>query len=118
MGRSDYKNNKENLDQALEKMRKIKGCYGIARQKAKLENIEFHTCMGNFYHPSARSLIDVYYKYQNGVMPFSGPYMEQPAKILEIFEVLEGLINEQQRELERKSDQEEKRKARNRRLNG
>lgn len=103
----------------LQKRRENKGCFGVKdRVLHKIRDFEgrdkflFKTCIGNFYNPSASSWLRLQSSYERGVMPFPGSHLDQPAKAIEIFQVVEEhktakMIQEQQ-----KLDQERRRNGR------
>jgi hypothetical protein len=62
------------------------------------------------YFGYAITLFDLYHK--SGVLPYPGSASEQPAKIIEIFQVLESLKNE--REI-KQHEEHQKQSARNQR---
>lgn len=76
------------------KMRKIKGCFDeYPAVKYKVENVNYKTCIGNFFDKTVVDLYEAFNNYERGVMPFSGSYMDQPAKIVEVFGVIGGMKN-------------------------
>lgn len=56
---------------------------------ARRENILFRKCPGNFYTLALPHLLTLYRQYESGVLPYPGSLMEQPNKILEVFDVIE-----------------------------
>lgn len=63
----------------------------------------------NLRHPRFFFLVSLWQKYKQGVLPYNGSLVDQPAKIIEIFDVLTELEWEQQ-ERERKKHEKEQRK--------
>jgi hypothetical protein len=101
-GRVDY--------QAMtDKNRKKKGCFqteGPAIAKVHInpygDAFEVQTCPGNFYDYYAQNIINLYMKYREGIMPYSGGLAEQPAKIVEAFRLLDNLVELQRLKEEKK----------------
>ncbi len=78
-GREDY----EKITQAN---RTRKGCFGIIPNTLhKFEDLEYSTCVGNFVSESALFWVEAEARYNQGVMPYPGSLVEQPAKVLDIF---------------------------------
>lgn len=63
--------------------------------------IFFSTCPGNFFFPEVIHWIDAYRRFEAGHLPFEGGYMDQPAKLIELFQVI-GAHFEEKRAAERK----------------
>lgn len=89
-----------------EKRRKVKGCWGGGISYS-LEDIEFNACIGNFTSQGAKYIIDLFMMFEKGVMPYEGSLSDQPAKLLEAFDMIRS-IREQKR-LE--NEQKQKRKS-------
>lgn len=54
------------------------------------DDLKFTRCPGNYHSPSVSHWYRAYLLYEKGVMPFSGSFVEQPAKIIEMFSVMEN----------------------------
>lgn len=108
--RPDYAKNKAVYDKNLEVMQLKKGCLKPGPVKYKLENIKYSICVGNFYSQSASQYVDLYYNYQRGVMPFEGSLMDQPSKIIEVFNIIDGLVKSKEKALSEKQQAEYERK--------
>lgn len=54
--------------------------------------------------------IDLYYNYQRGVMPYDGSLMDQPSKVIEVFNIIDGLIKAKETALAEKRQAEYERK--------
>lgn len=113
--RPDYANNKEAYDKSLNTIRRKKGCEGPGISQYKVENIKYSICIGNFYSHSVYQYVDLYYNYQRGVMPFAGSIMEQPCKIIEVFNIIDGFIKGKQLEAHNKELSKQKAKSNGRR---
>lgn len=50
--------------------------------------IKYFQCPGSYFNHGYRLVIESYRRFQDGVLPYSGGLMEQPAKILEAFETI------------------------------
>jgi len=68
--------------------RTSKGCFDYKTKKYRLENIVFKSCIGN-YTIDLSYYINLYSLYEKGIMPFNGLLKDQPAKIIEIFSIIE-----------------------------
>jgi len=57
-------------------------------------SIKYFKCPSNFFNPAYSQIIDFFRHFQSGALPFSGGLFEQPAKIIEVFRLIENLENE------------------------
>lgn len=82
----------------LEKERQVKNCYG--KPGPSIHNIDnelfFSKCIGNYYDNVVAGYLSANEIYQKGVMPFSGSLFDQPAKIIEVFSVIESIKRDTQ----------------------
>lgn len=85
-------------DQMLERERQIKNCYGNPGPSIHNINNEifFSKCIGNYFDHGIANLISLNEHFQKGVMPFRGALLDQPAKIIEAFSVIESIKRDQQ----------------------
>ncbi len=98
--KNKYSGSKERQDLLF----KQKNCKKIAPQpslKYKPEHsmsgsavILYSTCPANFKNIGTTILINHYSKYKTGIMPYSGGIMEQPAKFVEVMDLVQNLIEE------------------------
>lgn len=56
--------------------------------------ILYKQCIGNYYNGYYASLINIYGKYSEGLLPYSGSLYEQPAKFVECMNIIYNLISE------------------------
>ena len=49
--------------------------------------------------------------YEKGILPFEGPLVDQPAKIVDIFNILNNFNLERQQEMQKKNEEAMKRQA-------
>jgi hypothetical protein len=66
----------------------------------KSEEIKYFTCPSNFYNPAYAILIDMLRHFRQGVLPFEGGLFEQPAKVVDYFNLLENLSYEHQKDIQ------------------
>ena len=93
--------------------RRNKGCFGKMPVAAHiLDGIYFSTCPGNFFSQAALYFIELFQRFQTGILPFGGTLTDQPSKLIEIFRTIEG--HKAMREAEARSDHEQKVNAANR----
>lgn len=76
----------------LPDQRKAKGCAGGVTYT--LETFSVKKCIGNLYKPWVVQWYGLFQHFKNGVMPFRGSILEQPAKAMEIFNIFQGLENQ------------------------
>lgn len=76
----------------LEKERQAKACKEVRPSPfLKVGKISYSTCIGNFYNASVIHLLTAFAAYENGVMPYSGSLMDQPNKVIEVFEMIANI---------------------------
>lgn len=99
--------------------RKMIGCYGAKRKKFfeyKIESygttIEYYSCPGNFRKGEIGYVFALFEQFQKGLLPFEGPFSDQPAKVVEAFNLIVSLREEQ------RAQKEEENKKLSRRKNG
>jgi hypothetical protein len=78
---------------------------GTARYKC--EDVAFYRCFCNFVDQSAMFVLNLFFQYEKGFLPFPGTVSDQPAKIMELFAVLTYLKAERQKELEEKAQKKQ-----------
>lgn len=79
--------------------RAVKGCVGGKHFSIRHSGREVFTvdrCLGNYYTPNIGLLYRAYQQFEKGVMPFEGPFLEQPARMIDMFGVFESLEAERQ----------------------
>lgn len=89
-----------------QKRKELKGCHApikkpVARYK---DRINFYKCPSNFYNPMIGHLANQASKIDKGLLPYEGGLFDQPAKLIEIFNLLESLrIDDELQRLEAES---------------
>lgn len=58
--------------------------------------ILYHTCPANFNNSGTAVLINYLDQYSKGIMPYAGGLLEQPAKFVEIMDLVHNLNSEHQ----------------------
>lgn len=77
---------------------RTKACESVVDRRVASVGGELHfrTCPGNFWDATAAALLDLSHAYQKGILPYAGSLMDQPAKIIDVFGVIERFeLNEQ-----------------------
>lgn len=77
----------------LEKVKRTKGCetpHSMAVHKIVQggTRLNYNSCIGNFFSYSAMHWVGFYSSFEQGVMPFSGGYMDQPAKFIDVMNIV------------------------------
>ena len=67
-----------------------------------MDGVSYYRCIGNFVSDSVLDWVNAHAKFRQGVMPFPGSYLDQPAKVIELFAALENHFQKQAREAERR----------------
>lgn len=52
--------------------------------------LSYNTCIGNFFSTGAVMWVEAFRKFDKGIMPYQGGYMEQPNKAIDIFRIIES----------------------------
>lgn len=73
-------------------------------------NVSFHS-KNDLKHPYFSYFIGLFLAYEKGILPFSGSLVDQPAKIIEIFEVIQQLRLEREETVRKSIEKENKRNA-------
>jgi hypothetical protein len=78
-------------EQMLAKVKANMGCTEMKQQPIHKigAEVSFRSCIGNFVKPQVYALISAHHRYTQGVMPYAGGYMEQPAKIMDVFGIID-----------------------------
>jgi hypothetical protein len=58
-------------------------------------------CPGNFTNSSVDYYLDLFIKYESGMLPFKGGIPEQPNKIIELFNIIDYINTEKRRQAEK-----------------
>lgn len=65
------------------------------------KKITYYKCPSQFFSPYWANIINMHGKFERGVMPFPGSLMEQPALIVETFNLVHNLKEETKIKLEK-----------------
>ena len=99
-----------------EKIRKTKGCYDHystpIHTVQQAVTLKYKTCIGNFYSYPVVSWAGAHAQYEKGIMPFKGGYMEQPAKAIDILNIISELKNQQKELLNEQAKSRSRNKVR------
>lgn len=74
--------------------------------------ILYNHCPARFFNAGVAGLISYNDKFQSGIMPFDGGYYEQPAKFVEIMDLVHNLINEYKSEQQKTLDKHGRKRSR------
>ena len=53
-----------------------------------MDGIKYNRCIGNFHSDAAVNWIQFHEQWKVGAMPFSGNYFDQPAKAIEVMNII------------------------------
>jgi hypothetical protein len=84
---------------AAEKFRAVRGCETPAVQTVySLDNdrLKFKRCVGNYVSSGIVKWVSLSDQYAKGIMPFRGALTDQPAKVIELFSLIETWRSELQ----------------------
>ncbi len=79
--------------------RKIRGCGVFLNEpKVEIEGIGYHSCLchKDYKHPNMDSLLFLHDNYKKGILPYKGSLTEQPAQIIEVFQLIDRLYSDRQ----------------------
>ena len=78
-----------------------KGCFDAGIKSYDIAFLNFKICPGNLYNSYINYIWELFTHYQNNLLPYSGNIGQQPAKIIEIFDVIQGLVSEYENRLKK-----------------
>jgi hypothetical protein len=89
----------------------------LKNQKSILtESLNLRFKSDGIMYPYFNYVITLYFAYKNnGILPFQGSMVDQPAKIIEIFNVIDALVDEAQQKAAKEQERINKKNGRNRR---
>ena len=73
-----------------EHQKKFRGCYGNPVQPYLIDGKPADRCVAKMLPIEVKEYIKYYGYYKKGFLPFRGGVSEQPAKLLDIFDILES----------------------------
>ena len=85
----------------LHKKQLGRGCFDTTTQKYKILNLEFKTCPGNYSNNYIYYLWQLFTHYENNLLPYKGSLGEQPAKIIEIFDIIQEVVRDYEEKLKK-----------------
>lgn len=68
------------------------------RPRYQQDEVCFYNCFCNFIDPSTNFLLNLFWYFDKGILPFQGAITEQPAKIIDVFNVFTHLKHEKQKD--------------------
>ena len=71
----------------------------IKTVRHSVNNINFYSCICNFNNTFMSFYLEMHELYKKGIMPYQGGLDQQPAYLLEIFNVIDSLYFERNKEL-------------------
>ena len=83
----------------LHKKQLGKGCFNFNIKKYDIGHLQFNMCPGNYYDSYVNYLWQLFTHYQNNLLPYKGSLGNQPAKIIQIFDIIQGLVSEYEEKL-------------------
>lgn len=69
------------------------------------QKILYYKCPALFYSSYVAEFINYLSNYEKGIFPYPGSYSEQPAKFVDLMELVNNLMSEHQTELTEKQKQ-------------
>lgn len=85
------------------------GCSVLSQKRIlTLDDFELYTCPCQFFSSSIIDFLEANRLLKKGVLPFSGGYLEQPYKFVEINNIIEDFILKKQQEEEKKAKMKKK----------
>jgi len=101
-------------EEMIEKKRVIRSCHGMSDDpimKYSLDEMEVSTftCPGNIFSAEIANMVPAFKAFKRGVMPYAGPYTQQPAKVMDVFGIMEQWYTD--REMKTARDQQAKQRG-------
>ena len=101
------------IEKMLVAYRQSKACEVVQEKPVQaLDELRFHTCLGNFFTHSAARLVEMHAHFDRGVMPYPGSLADQPAKVIDAFRVISNWKQRRLAEEAEKARKEAKKKKR------
>lgn len=89
--------------------------YLKTQKSTNVESLNVRFTTDGIEYPYFNYVITLYFAFKNnGILPFNGCFVEQPAKIIEIFNVLDALLDESKKKAQKEQDRLNKKNVRNR----
>lgn len=77
----------------------------------EVDEFEFFTCVCNFHHPDMRFFMKLYDLYnKHGSLPCNGGLSDQPSYLMEVIEIIQVMVEEEQRAAEEKQRKQAKKR--------
>ena len=91
--------------------RASKACEVVAEKPVQsIDELQFLTCLGNFFSHSAARLVEMHAHFERGVMPYPGSLADQPSKVIDAFRIIGNWKMRRQAEEAEKARKEAKKK--------
>lgn len=99
-------------EKAKEIVQKQRHCDGSRSEHVlfRTDDFVFYTCPCQFYNNDIQILLQLVGQRKQGVLPFSGGYLEQPAILMDAIDYVERLLNNYQEKERKKEEQKQKRR--------
>lgn len=72
----------------FERYKSVKGCVSDPRTRYQIEGYKLNKCLGNFVSREICAYYEMYTLYEKGIMPFEGVMTDQPAKLIDLFNMI------------------------------
>ncbi len=86
-----------NCQKCTEEQKKWRGCNGGAKQPYIIDGIEVEFCPVKLINPMTYKYLEYYHYYKQNLLPFGGTILNQPAKLLDIFRILDKELNKEKK---------------------
>jgi len=100
-----------NSEQRIEGFKNRNGCDNRRSEKPRqtYRNINFHDCYCNHLDHSFGHYLNIHDNYTKGFLPFTGGYLDQPNKVMEIVNLISVLKYEAEKKEQEKNPNKGKR---------
>lgn len=97
----------------LEKQKRGCGVYTDSPKIVIDDEFGFHTCLcePSLHHPNINELLFLFENFKRGLLPYNGSITDQPAQIIEMFQLIENLHFEREQAIQKKTQSEAEAKA-------
>jgi hypothetical protein len=99
---------------------RLKGCHSPIKDPVAVwkQKIYFYKCPSNFYNPMIAEIASHARHIENGLLPYDGGLFDQPAKLIDVVNLLNSLRIEDEIESLEKQSQEARKQLQRARRNG
>ena len=102
------KRNRLSYDDAEQQIKSL--CAGTSRKTGETSDFEYWICPCRIVDPSVTYLVSSALAMRNGILPFEGGYMDQPANVMAALSIVQNFLSEYEESERKKAERKKGRK--------